>query len=91
MTQGQLALDVGESVWPFVAPLDAFCDLQRLAQHFAERRRICDPQRRPALDHTLSIRPQQRDVDAVHGRAAHQPDRGFHLTHVMDLIRNIHR
>src|SRR5690606_511371 len=66
---------------PLVARFNTEGITERPSQSLPKSRFISPAPRREAPDMAFPIGLDERDVDPVHGRAAHQPQRAPHLAH----------
>ena len=81
MALGQPALDLTQAAGPGVPVGEAARRLDRPHQRGPELPVIGKRVRRPSQSGVLPVRVDQRHVDAVHGRAAHQADCAHRLAH----------
>ncbi len=78
---GQRALDVAEAAGARAALAQILGLTQGGAQFHLDLGRIGVARRRPVPQLLVAVGFEQRHVDAVHRRAAHQPERALQLAH----------
>ncbi|MNL16581.1 hypothetical protein D3C87_1376320 [compost metagenome] len=81
MSERQVPFEIGQVTGPLLAACDRLCVFKTLLQPVAEACLIAVSGRRPPLDDRIAVGAQQRHVDSVHARPAHQADRGHDLAH----------
>ncbi len=68
----QLSLYLGQAAWPSAAVGERVCILDGFTQAIPELGRIRVRGMGPAYDLMLAVGFDERHVDAIHGRAAHE-------------------